>query len=435
MMSEALTVRTAAFCRRWEIRSVLCAVSGGRDSMALLHILCHLSAETGLRVSAAHFNHCLRRTADRDELFVRDWCRAHGVPFYAGRGDVRAQAARSGTGIEDAARTLRYQFLEETASAVSAQHIATAHHRGDNAETVLLHLLRGTGPQGLSGIPPVRGRIVRPLLETGRDEIDAYIAENRIPYVEDETNRDPAYIRNRVRSEVLPLLEQISPGSTVRIAAAAALLRDEDAHLQAEADALLPEPEDGCIMLPVPVLKGQDIAMQRRLVRTMARRLGVTPTVRQTEAALSLTSGKIYHLPGGLEAVRLPHRLILRRLPDLPPPQLLHTGVQYWGPWQITLGTEPAGPDALVLDAAAGPLTVAAWDGTGRLAVENGSRSLKRIFQDCGIAPEKRREHPVLYADGKPAAAPGAGVDWTLRPKKNKPVITVTFAPATGKET
>ncbi len=430
MMNDAVAVRTAAFCRRWNLQNVLCAVSGGRDSMALLHILRRLSCETGMQIAAAHFNHCLRPTADRDEAFVRDWCRENRISFYAGRGDVRAQAARSGTGIEDAARTLRYQFLEDVANSVSAGHIATAHHRDDNAETVLLHLLRGTGLQGLCGIPPVRGRIVRPLLENSREEINAYIAGNHIPYVEDETNQDPAYTRNRIRSEVLPLLEQIAPGSAARIAAAAALLRDEDAHLQTEADALLPAPENGRIVLPVPALKRQDTAMQRRLVRTMAQRLGGTPACRQTEAVLSLGSGKTYRLSNGLQAVRRSHQLILCRIPDVPPPQVLHMGTQRWGTWQITLreGMGDESPDTVVLDADAGPLTVAVWDGTGRLRVENGSRTLKRIFQDHGVSIERRAEHPMLYAAGKPAAALGVAVDWDLRPKTGKPALTVSFA-------
>lgn len=402
--------------------------------MALLHILHRLSRETGIRLAAAHFNHGLRPTADRDETFVQDWCQAHEIPFYTGRGGVRAQAAQSGTGIEDAARTLRYRFLEETAGRFFDSWIATAHHRDDNAETVLLHLLRGTGLQGLCGIPPVRGRIIRPLLESSRAEIDAYICDNQIPFVEDETNQEPAYTRNRIRLEVLPLLEEIFPGSAAHIASAAALLRDEDAHLQAETDALLPAAEGDSIFLPVPVMKRQDAALQRRLVRTMAQRLGVTPTCRQTETVLSLQSGKICHLPNGVQAVRRSHQLEMYRLPNPPPPQLLHRGTQCWGPWQITL-SEGAGPDGvlpdsshtIVLDASAGPLTAAAWDGTGRLHTENGSRTLKRIFQDCGIPAGQRQEHPVLYAHGRAAAALGVAVDWELRPKDGRPVLIVTF--------
>ena len=116
-MTSELARRAGAYCRQWDMLpaegTVLCAVSGGRDSMALLHILLRLTAGTGVTLAAAHFNHRLRPAADRDEQFVRDWCAGHGVPFVAGSGDVRAHAA--GRGVEDAARQLRYAFLEETA--------------------------------------------------------------------------------------------------------------------------------------------------------------------------------------------------------------------------------------------------------------------------------------------------------------------------------
>ena len=432
------TVRRAGdFCRQWKMLpaagTVLCAVSGGRDSMALLHILLRLAEGTGLGVAAAHFNHHLRPTADRDEQFVRDWCREHGVPFLAGSGDVRA----AGTGVEDAARKLRYAFLEKAADRLGASRIATAHHRDDNAETVLLHLLRGTGLRGLCGIPPVRGRIIRPLLEISRGEIDAYVAENQIPYVEDETNGDTAYTRNRLRLEALPLLEEISPGCTGRIAAAGGLLREEEEHLQREADALLPPGDGREIVLPVPMLCRQDPAMRRRLARTMGLRLGVTLTRRQVEAVLGLGAGGMVSLPGGVCGVRRAHQLILRKTEDLPPPLLLEPGRQTWGPWQVTLrqtqSPESWGPDTLALDAAAGPLTVGTWDGTGRLAVENGSRSLKRLFLDCGIPAERRWKHPVLYGGGRPVAALGVAVDRDLAPRNGRPCLAVTFTPVEEK--
>ena len=204
MRTNELVDRTAAFCRKWDMLppaggTALGAVSGGRDSMTLLHILMRLAEREGLRLVAAHFNHRLRPGADRDERFVRDWCGKQGVAFLSGGGDVRAHM--TGTGVEDAARRLRYAFLEDAADRLGASRIATAHHQDDNAETVLLHLLRGAGTCGLGGIPPVRGRIIRPLLEVSRAEIDAYAAENRIPYVEDETNGETVYTRNRLRLE------------------------------------------------------------------------------------------------------------------------------------------------------------------------------------------------------------------------------------------
>lgn len=415
---------------------VLCALSGGRDSMAMLHILSRLAEEEGFRIAAAHFNHQLRPTADRDEDFVRNWCREYEIPLTCGTGDVRAFAAREGLGVEDAARKLRYAFLETAARDMGAERIATAHHREDNAETVLLHLLRGTGLQGLGGIAPVRGEIVRPLLETSRAEIDAYVQRNTIPYVEDESNQDTHFTRNRLRLEVLPLLEEISPGCGARIAAAAELLREENEHLRREAEALMPEAADGMAALPAPVLDRQDKAIQRRLVRAMGQKLGVELTKAQTEAVLSLKSGGCLDLPEDLCAVRKPHRLILQKQSPLPPPLVLHEGGQDWGRWKITLerrtGPVENAPDQIVLRDTVGELAASVWDGTGRLTVENGSRTIKRLFADAGVPTERRREHPALLLNGRIAAVFGVAVDWEYRPQKEGTCLVITLEPSVG---
>ena len=180
-------VRARDYCLRWDMLPpaggvMLCALSGGRDSMALLCFLQALAEEGGFTLQAAHYHHGLRPTADRDRDFVRAWCARRGIPLTCGAGDVSGWARARGASLEDAARTLRYRFLREAAEAAGACRIATAHHRQDNAETVLLHLLRGSGLRGLGGIPPVRGRIVRPFLETDRRDIEAYLNENHIPY-------------------------------------------------------------------------------------------------------------------------------------------------------------------------------------------------------------------------------------------------------------
>ena len=147
---------------------MLCAVSGGRDSVCLLHYLASIAPQRGFFVAAGHLNHRMRPEARRDEDFVRELCRTLGVAFYTEAAPVYETAARWGLGVEETGRRLRYDFLYRTADAIGAQRIATAHHAQDQAETVLLNLLRGTGPEGLSGIPPVRGRIVRPLLTRSR---------------------------------------------------------------------------------------------------------------------------------------------------------------------------------------------------------------------------------------------------------------------------
>ena len=346
---------------------MLCAVSGGRDSMALLCFLEKLAEEENFVLHAAHYNHLLRPTADRDEDFVRLWCADRHIPLACGTGDVRAWARERGASLEDAARTLRYRFLEETADRLGAQRIATAHHVQDNAETVLLHLLRGSGLRGLGGIPPVRGRIVRPFLETDRRDIDAYVDRQGIPYAEDETNADTAYTRNRLRREILPLLEKASPGCTGRIAAAAGLLREEEAHLTAECEALMPPPEtteEAALSLPAALLARQDAAMARRLVRETARRLGGELTAQQTQAVLALGSGGALDLPGGLQAFRRPHRLTLRRLPPPPGPLALRKGDQARNSGIVrvaeTADWEHLPPGcALAAEKVGGPLTIA----------------------------------------------------------------------------
>lgn len=438
---DPLAYKVRAYAERWDMLpaggTILCAASGGRDSMALLHLLCGLASEGGLKVAAAHFNHRLRPTADRDEEFVRSWCREHAVPFTRGEGDVRGFAKENGLSIEDAARRLRYAFLEEAARELDAARIAAAHHREDNAETVLLHLLRGAGPRGLGGIPPVRGKIVRPLLEVGRGEIDAYIARHGLPYVEDESNRDPAYTRNRLRLEVLPLLEDAAPGAAERIAAAAGLVREEDGYLRREAERLLPAPEGDAMVLPAAVLRREDPVILRRVVRGMGERLGVQLTRSQTEAILALGSGGFLDLPGGFYAARKPHQLILQKQPPPLPPLALHLGEQTWGPWRVTVERrgEPIEetPRRVVLADRGGELSIAPWDGTGRLAVEAGGRppglrTLKRLFADAGIPTEKRFEHPVVLLDGQVVAAFGVAADLRYQARDGEACLAVTLA-------
>ena len=148
---------------------VLAAVSGGLDSMCLLHLLTVWGRERNIPVNAAHFNHQLRGAeSDRDEQFVRDWCGVRGVPFVAGRGNVRELAGREGMSLEEAAREARYAFLTKEKERLGCKYVLTAHHADDNAETMLLNLLRGTGLRGLTGIPAARDFLLRPFLQVTR---------------------------------------------------------------------------------------------------------------------------------------------------------------------------------------------------------------------------------------------------------------------------
>ena len=226
---------------RWEMlppgARVLCAVSGGADSMCLLHLLKSLEGTRGIRVFAAHFEHGLRGEESlRDMAFVEAWCRERGIPCLTGRGDTRALAASEHLSLEEAARRLRYDFLERAAAQLGCERIATAHTADDNAETVLFNLIRGSGTRGLAGIPPRRGSIVRPLLETNRAEIEAYLEAQGVPHVEDSSNESLAFSRNRLRRQILPLLREMNPTLNETLGRTAALLRQDEDYLSALAD-------------------------------------------------------------------------------------------------------------------------------------------------------------------------------------------------------
>lgn len=216
--------------------TILCALSGGADSMCLLHLLTRLGQEEGFTVYAAHYNHHLRgEESERDAAFVAQWCEEHHIPCTIGVGDVADQAAQLGQGVEETARQMRYAFLRETAQALGCSRIATAHNADDNLETLLLHLTRGAGLHGLAGIPPRRGEIVRPLLTTSRAEIKDYLAQHGIAHVEDSTNTDEGYARNKLRSQVVPVLRQLNPRVIERSAETMAYLRADNDFLNAQA--------------------------------------------------------------------------------------------------------------------------------------------------------------------------------------------------------
>lgn len=236
-----LAAQAAAFADKYNMlpqgSTVLCALSGGADSMALLSVLEALAKPRSLTLHAAHFNHQLRgEESQRDEDFVVQWCQKRGIPLVVGRGDVAQEAQEQGKGVEETARAMRYGFLTATAQELGADKIATAHNADDNAETLLLHLARGTGLDGLTGIPPVRGILIRPLLATPRIDIAVYLAQEEIPHVEDSSNQDTVYARNRLRQEVMPVLRDLNPAFVSTLAANLVHLREDRDLLHAMAE-------------------------------------------------------------------------------------------------------------------------------------------------------------------------------------------------------
>lgn len=398
---------------------VLVAVSGGRDSLCLLQYLHDLGRERGFAVAAGHLNHAMRPEADADEEFVRDFCRRRDIPFYSQRVPVYEMARQWGLTVEEAGRRARYTFLERTAADIDAGRIATAHHLQDQAETVLLHLLRGTGPEGLGGIPPVRGKFIRPLLETSREEIEAYNASQRIENIVDSTNEDVHYARNRLRLRVWPELLQINPAAARNIARCGAIARRESEYLNELAAQNLPE--TGTDISCAALLRADEV-LRRRMVRLLLERLPAGKkdvTAGHIDAVLRLAeTGGVLALPAGMQAVCRRGRLTLELADSGPGPLPLHPGENRWGAWRILLSDTPL-PGAAALTVPPGSeLTARLWQGADRLRLpgSRGSRSVKRLLADRGLLPERRREIPVICVDGRPAYLPGVGIDEVFLP-------------------
>ena len=396
---------------------LLCAVSGGRDSVCLLHYLANLAPGRGFSVAAAHLNHKMRPEAQRDEDFVRALCRKLDVPFYTEAVPVYETAEQWGLGVEETGRRLRYDFLQRTADTIGAERIATAHHAQDQAETVLLNLLRGTGPEGLAGIPPVRGRIVRPLLQTSRREIEDYLEEQGLSYVEDSTNQDTHYARNRLRRELWPQLEAINPALTRSIGRTAEILRSENTYLDTLAADYLPQ--SGTALETARLLSAPE-ALRPRILRLLLQRLpGGKRDVGAVhiDALLALAvGGGTLDLPGGMQAVCRGGQLRLTMQAAALPEMTLRQGVNRWGDYDITLR---GGEDVRVI--------VRSWRGNDRLTTGRGSRSLKRLFLDAGIPAEDRNRIPVVCVNGAVRAVYGVGIEESISSGENDDHINITI--------
>ena len=186
---------------------VLLAVSGGKDSMTMLDLFNYFKYELKLNLVVCHFNHSLRDDADRDEKFVKTQCEKYGLKFYSKKEDVLLYSNENKLSTEEGARFLRYKFFDEVKKIENLEYIATAHNKNDLAETVIMRILRGTGINGLIGIQSERGDLIRPILNFSRDEIEKYIEENNIPFVEDKTNFEELYLRNKIRLNLFPILK------------------------------------------------------------------------------------------------------------------------------------------------------------------------------------------------------------------------------------
>lgn len=437
--------------------TILCAVSGGADSIYLLHRLYHLRPILGFHLVAAHYNHQLRGgeafcDAEFVHQFVSLCCTVQKVPqsdgsvkeypavsLVSGCGDVAKEAKLRKQGLEETAREMRYSFLYETAKQVGADYIATAHHANDNMETILLHLIRGCGLRGLSGISPKRGLLIRPLLTTRRQEIEQYLRYHGLPWREDASNRDCTYTRNRIRYRVLPEMEALNPNLMERVSTMAQSLWEDEEYLTQIARTQMGDIQQesyGCSgnafqirQMPPPLARravrmligfasqGNDNCTSYHLEQLVALCKSSSPS-----ASLSL--------PNGLFACREYDRLVIKRKQVIPLSEeipLSMVGETAAGQWVILC--EPTvyqgqiqGTSSFFLSQSKCPILMVRCRKQGDiLSLPNRpKKTVKKWMIDEKIPAGLRNSLPVFVADGQLAAVVQLGPDAHFLPAKGE---------------
>lgn len=427
---------------------VLVAVSGGCDSVSLLHLLRFAADDTGLRVAAAHFDHAMRPGSDRDAAWVRGLCRAWDVTLIEARAEAPPRT-------EEEARDARYAFLRRAQAECGATHLATAHHADDQAETVLFRVLRGTGLSGLAGIPPSdESGLIRPLLPFPRAEIVRYARGAGLAWREDPSNAQHGFARNRIRLRLLPWIERhVAPGARRSLVRLAGLAREEAEAWDAVLAPIVAEvvrEEEGALVLVRERLAAYDWRIAARVLRVALRRLGSAPDRAGTRMALEFISrapsGRVHTLPGG---VRITTEFGLARLerapggaPLAPPDEPLVIGrdaargearfrvggAEWTARW--CAGGEDGAEDGrtmrVAIDRVRFPLTLRGRAPGDRVRTRAGTRRLKKLLGEARVPVRRRGTLPVLAdATGAVLWVPGVARAEGCAPEPGEPSITL----------
>ncbi|MBN2645218.1 MAG: tRNA lysidine(34) synthetase TilS [Desulfuromonadaceae bacterium] len=402
---------------------VLVAVSGGADSVALLHLLHSFSSRLNFSLLVAHLDHGLRPDSLSDAVFVARLCRDLGLPAVFLYCNIAQRAGTSAAGLEEAGRNVRYAFLQQTARRYGCKRIALAHHRNDQAETVLMRLLRGSAVSGLAAMRPRSERLIRPLLGVSRSQIEAYLKEQSRPWVEDDSNTDRCFLRNRIRHDVLPFLDELWPQLDVRLATLAGRVAEEEDYWDGEVDRWLRCCDGGSVLsatqitLPLKPLLGLHPALRNRVLRRVGGMIANHPSpmlarhysvlIRFLEEAPVQAE---LNLPGIWVAKRYDELLLRSTAPKpFPDYQLQIEGAgRYLLPDGCCLLVEPA--SVATGDCARGidlygptlqwPLTVRTFQPGDRLAPQGmrGHKKVKMLFQELRIPLEERSRVPLLFS-------------------------------------
>jgi tRNA(Ile)-lysidine synthase len=383
---------------------VIVACSGGADSVALLFGLYLLKEKLGLELAAAHFNHRLRgEESDRDEAFVRSFCHQFDIPLFVGHGNVVAGKK----GLEAAAREARYAYFAGLDGT-----IATAHTADDNAETVLLHLVRGTGLKGLGGITPKGEKLIRPMLMVTRNEVLEFLEEYHLSFVEDGSNETDAFLRNRLRHHVMPLLRQENPRLAENVSQMAMSLRQDEEALRCMTGDELPD---------IAALRQMPAPLRARALEHFLKKNGVKePERRHVAMAESLVfsenpSAKA-EFPGGITITRCYDRLTLQKAQrEFTTRQVNCPGITELPEIGLRLVCEAAKETVDATDAftlvTAGAVMVRPRCSGDTVCLRGGTKTLKKLFIDKKIPAAQRGLIPVLADDAGILAVYGIGAD------------------------
>lgn len=377
--------------------TVVCAVSGGADSMALLWAMWGAKEKLKIQVEAAHFNHHLRgEESARDEDFVKDFCHAHGINCHMGGAEVTTGEK----GLEAAARCARYAFLQSLPG-----KIATAHTADDNAETLLLHLLRGTGLKGLGGIAPIRENIIRPMLSVTRQEVLAFLEAEGISYVTDSSNETDDFLRNRIRHHVMPLLKEENPALAENLSATALRLRQDEAVLDALAE---PATE-------VEALRGLPMAVQTRALSKLLVTFGVKePEAEHVELLRRIVNSEnpsaSGQFPGAVIGRQYDRLVKLEEQPKLGTYFLNCPGETVIPELGIkVICTEAMEEYSGFLVYVEGSLILRSRAEGDTIQLSGGTKTLKKLFIDRKIPAHERNRIPVLADELGVVAVMGIG--------------------------
>lgn len=421
---------------------IVCGVSGGADSVAMLRVLLELKDEMDFTVCVAHLNHMLRGDeAQRDADFVRDLCERFGVEFFYQETDVGALAQESGDSVELAARNVRYAFFQRVIEEYKGNKIATAHNAEDNLETVLMHLARGASLNGLGGIPPVRGNVIRPVVECTRHRIKEYLEKIDQGYVEDSTNAQRLYTRNRVRLDVLPILSELNPKVAECASQSSYMLREDEDYITSSAQEIVKTQiqKNGQISASVEFLEKLHPSLLRRVILLFARE-----AVKFTNYYLefnhicdiinlmhSNSPSAMLNMPGGLVVARSYGSLIFRSNIESKKLESLELAPEMSfknGDYEIscTCIAPEKGSFAIPFIEGESIITVRSRaQGDSIKLAGRPEKTLKKLFIDMKIPKGERDNIPVIDADGKVAAVYGIGTDERLSVADKEKILWV----------